>query len=98
MWYNGLSEHLLKEGYVNNVICPYAFIKRTKERFTIIAVYVNNLNIIGTPVELDKTVAYLKEEFEMKDLGRTKLCLDFQVEHLSKGNFCPTDIVYSKDP
>ena len=28
MWYNRLSEYLLKEGYVNNPICPYFFIKR----------------------------------------------------------------------
>ena len=27
MWYNRLSEYLLKEGYVNNPICPCIFIK-----------------------------------------------------------------------
>ena len=28
MWYNHLSEYLLKEGYVNNPICPCIFIKK----------------------------------------------------------------------
>ena len=28
MWYNRLSEYLLKEGYENNPICPCIFIKR----------------------------------------------------------------------
>ena len=87
MWYNRLSKYLLKEGYVNNVICPCVFIKRTKLGFTIIAFYVDDLNIIGTPIELYETISYLKKEFEMKDLGKTKLCLGFQVEHLSKGIF-----------
>ena len=26
MWYNHLSQYLLKEGYVNNSICPFVFI------------------------------------------------------------------------
>ena len=29
MWYNCLSTYLLKEGYVNNSICPCVFIKKT---------------------------------------------------------------------
>ena len=28
MWYNRLSDYLLKEGYVNNSICPCVFIKK----------------------------------------------------------------------
>ena len=30
MWYNHLSQYLLKEGYVNNSICPCVFIKKTE--------------------------------------------------------------------
>ena len=29
MWYNRLSEYLLKERYVNNPICPCIFIKKS---------------------------------------------------------------------
>jgi len=28
MWYNRLSDYLLKEGYKNDSVCPYIFIKR----------------------------------------------------------------------
>ena len=49
MWYNRLSTYLLKEGYVNNSICPCVFIKKTKVSLTIITVYVDDLNLIGTP-------------------------------------------------
>ena len=55
MWYNRLSEYLLKEGYVNNPICPCVFIKKSETGFAIIVVYVNDLNLVGTPEELTKT-------------------------------------------
>ena len=81
MWYNRLSRYLLKEGYVNNSICPCVFNKKTENGFTIIAVYVGDLNLIGTPKEIIKTTNYLKKEFEMKDLGKTRYCLSLQFEY-----------------
>ena len=56
MWYNRLSQYLLKEGYVNNSICSCVFIKKVATGFTIIPVYVDDLNLIGTPKELIKTI------------------------------------------
>ena len=85
MWYNRLSEYLLKEGYVNNLICPCVFIKKSETGFAIIAVYVDDLNLVGTPEELTKTAEYLKKEFEMKDLGKTKFCIGLQIEHFPNG-------------
>ena len=70
MWYNCLSEYLLKEGYVNNLICPCIFIKKLEIGFAIIAVYVDDLNLVGTPEQLTKTTNYLKKEFEMKDISK----------------------------
>ena len=75
MWYNRLSEYLLKEGYANNFICPCIFIKKLETGFTIIIVYVDDLNLIETPEELTIITKYLKNEFEMKDLEETKFCL-----------------------
>ena len=87
MWYNRLSEHLTKEGYVNDPICPCVFIKKTMSGFVIIAVYVDDLNIIGTQKEIQKASDYLKGEFEMKDLGQTQYCLGLQIEHSQNGIF-----------
>jgi len=53
----------------------------------IIVVYVDNLNIIGTPKEVDDARTHMKEEFEMKDLGKTKFCLGLQIEHFQDGIF-----------
>ena len=87
MWYNYLREYLLKQNYVNNEICPCVFIKKSLNGFVIIAVYVDDMNIIGTPKELDEARSCLTKEFEMKDLGQTKYCLGQQIEHLPKGVF-----------
>ena len=70
MWYNRLSEYLLKEGYVNNSICPCIFIKRSETGFSIIAIYVDDFNLLGTPKEFAKTNKYLKKDQEMKDLRK----------------------------
>ena len=51
--YNRLSEYLLKHGYKNDT-SPCIFMKRYINDFVIIAVYVDNLSIIGTPEELPK--------------------------------------------
>ena len=85
MWYNRLSQYLLKERYVNNSIYPCVFIKKTENGLAIIAVYVDDLNLIGTPKELIKTANYLKKEFEMKDLWKTRYCLGLQIEYCLNG-------------
>jgi hypothetical protein len=72
IWYNRLSEYLLREGYNNNFICPCVFIKKSESNFVIFVVYVNDLNIIGTYGEIPNIINYLKKEFEMKDLGKNK--------------------------
>ncbi|KAB2634611.1 hypothetical protein D8674_038086 [Pyrus ussuriensis x Pyrus communis] len=78
-------EYLIKEGYTNNVIFPCVFIKKSNSRFAIVAVYVDDMNLVRTSEELNKTAEYLKSEFEMKDLGKTKLCLGLQIKHCASG-------------
>ena len=51
------------------------FIKKSETKLVIITVYVVDMNLIGTPKKLSKTAEYLKNEFEVKDWGKTKLCL-----------------------
>jgi hypothetical protein len=85
MWYNRLSEFLLKMGYSNNNDCPCVFIKKSETGFCIISVYVDDLNIIGNTQAIDEARNHLKTEFEMKDLGKTKFCLGLQLEHLPSG-------------
>ena len=87
MWFNCLSTFLLKEGNKNDPLSPCVFLKRSGSEYVIIVVYVDDLNIIGTPGELENATSCLKENFEMKDLGKTKFCLGLQIEHTKNGVF-----------
>lgn len=68
---------------MNNSIWSCVFIKKSKTKFAIIATYVNDLNLIQTSEELTKTINYLKNEFEMKNLRKTKYCLSLRIEYCS---------------
>ena len=59
--------------------------KKSKFGFATVAVYVDDLNLVGTPEELTKIANCLKNEFEMKDLGKEKFCLGLKIEHLPNG-------------
>ena len=66
---------LTKRRCVNNPICPCIFIKKLETEFAIIVVYVDDLNLVETPKDLIRTKNYLKKEFEMKNLGKTKFSI-----------------------
>jgi len=87
MRYNRLSEYLLKEEYTNDTICPCIYMKILENEFVIIFVYIDDINIVGTPNELTKTTNCLKKEFEMKDLRRAKFSLRLEIEYLNEGVF-----------
>jgi len=78
---NRLSEYLISQGYENNELCPCMFIKKSHSEFAIVAVYVDDMNIMGTLEELEKTALHLKSEFELKDLEKTRFCLGQELEH-----------------
>ena len=75
-----LHDYLIGKGYINNNLCPYVFIERTSSGFAIITVYVDDMNLIGILEELRDIAMYVKSDFEMKDLGKTR-CLGFVLEH-----------------
>ena len=51
-----------------------------------IAVYVNDMNLIRIFEEFSKTTKYLKE-FEVKDLSKTKIYLGLWLKHKDNGIF-----------
>jgi hypothetical protein len=59
--------------------------EKSGKSFCIISMYVDDLNVIGTKEDIEEASSYLKSEFEMKDLGKTKFCLGLQLEHTQQG-------------
>jgi hypothetical protein len=89
MWYNRLKEFLRNKGYSNNDDCSCVFIRKSTTEFCIISTYVDDLNIIDHTKDIYEARNYLKIEFEMKDLGKTKFVLGLQLEHIH------TNILYT---
>jgi hypothetical protein len=83
MWYNRLKEFLLNKGYSNNDDCRCVFIHKPSTRFCIILVYVDDLNFISNELDINESRDHIMTEFKPKDLGKTKFCLNLQLEHLS---------------
>ena len=63
---------------MNNPICPCIFIKKLETGFAIIAVYVNDLNLVGTLEELTRITKYLKKKIEIKDFQLSIFQMEFQ--------------------
>ena len=59
--------------------------RKIDSEFAIVAVYVDDMTVIGTSREIEETVEFLKSEFEMKDLGKTNFCLGHELEHRETG-------------
>ena len=91
-----LNEYLQKQGFQNNEISPCIYIWALSTDFVLIVVYVNNPNIIGTPKEINKTTVLLTSEFEIKDLGKIKICLSLQIEYLPHGTLVHQSIYTNK--
>jgi hypothetical protein len=45
-------------------------------------VFVDDLNIIGTGLDINEAHDHLKTEFKIKNLVKTKFCLGLQLENL----------------
>ena len=85
---------------MNNHICSCIFIKKSQTGFEIIVVYVDDLNLVGTPEYLIETAKYSKNEFEINDFGKKKkTCLDLQIEHFPIRVLVHQSInIYSENP
>ena len=60
---------------MNNLICSCIFIKKLQIEFEIIILYIDDLNLVETFEGFIETIKYLKNEFEMKVFGKTKIFL-----------------------
>ncbi|KAM1441272.1 hypothetical protein ACFXTO_009402 [Malus domestica] len=78
MWYTRLSDYLISQGYE---LCLCVLNYEVLFQIARVTVYVVDTNLTKTPEELKKTASHLKMEFEMKDLGKTPLCLDLKLKH-----------------
>jgi Reverse transcriptase (RNA-dependent DNA polymerase) len=87
-WYAKLSSSLLKINFVKSTADSSMFIKHKHDCTTIILVYVDNIIITGNNnEEINLVKQYLKNEFDIKDLGKLSYFLGIEIAYSNKGLF-----------
>jgi hypothetical protein len=85
VWYHHLCHFLISQGFVHNNTLPCIFTYTSNAGFVILVVYVDDLNILGTPKLCKYAQDILTKNFDMKYLGQTSYCLELQVHYVANG-------------
>ena len=80
-----MRDFLLDQNFSNDLALPCVFAYKKDSDFVILALYVDDINLIGTRVACQYVVQRLQSHFDMKFLGKTSLCLGLQISHLGNG-------------
>ena len=96
LWYQHLRDFLLDQNFTNDSALPCVFAYEKGADFVILAVYVDNINLIGTRVACQYAVQRLQSRFDMKSLGKTSLCLGLQISHLGDGAILLHQTAYTR--
>ena len=85
MWYHLLRNFLISYGFLHDPTLPCIFTLTQNLEYLIVAVYVDDLNLIESPSLCKDTKTLLTVQFDMKLLGKTLFCLDLQIQHFPNG-------------
>lgn len=85
-WYHHLCNYLVSKGFVHNHALPCIFTLSNTVGFVIVAIYVDDLNVIGAPELCTYTQDLLVQQFDMKILGKTTYCLGLHIQHFNDGS------------
>jgi Reverse transcriptase (RNA-dependent DNA polymerase) len=87
-WYSKLSHFLLLHNFIKSSADSSIFIKHLNNKTTIVLVYVDDIIITGNDKEdIENIKNYLKNKFDIKDLGKLKYFLGIKITHSCKGLF-----------
>jgi hypothetical protein len=80
-WYSRIDEYLMKLGFVKSPSESTLYIKGDQVNFLVISLYVDDLLVTGSSVELIQQFKDdMKQVFEMSDLGEMSYFLGMEVE------------------
>jgi hypothetical protein len=87
-WYSKLSSALISLGYEQSVSDHSLYIKSTNSEFTALLVYVDDIVLAGNSSQEIKDVKhFLDQKFKIKDLGKLRYFLGFEIARSPKGIF-----------
>ena len=80
-WYAKIDDYLVNDlHFKSSIHDPCLYVKKTPTEISIIALYVDDLLIIGnSKVKIDQLKGEFKKRFEMKDIGPVKIMLGIEI-------------------
>nr|GEW92122.1 hypothetical protein [Tanacetum cinerariifolium] len=91
-WYGTLSKYLLKNGFQRGTIDQTLFIKRKREDFILVQVYVDDIIFGSSNLQLCREFeALMHEKFQMSTIGELNFFLGLQVLQKEDGIFLLQD-------
>lgn len=79
MWYHLFRDFLISHGFIHDPALPCIFTSSQNGGYVIVAVYVDNLNLIGTLKLCKHTEKLLTTQFDMKLFSKTPFCFGLQI-------------------
>nr|GEU50978.1 hypothetical protein [Tanacetum cinerariifolium] len=91
-WYGTLSKYLLKNGFQRGIIDQTLFIRKQREDFILVQVYVDDIIFGSLNLQLCREFeALMHEKFQMSAMGELNFFLGLQVLHKKDGIFLSQD-------
>ena len=85
-WLEKFDKVVLEYGFRINESAKCLYYKENIGGCVILCLYVNDILIFGTDLEIVKEVkSYLSKKFDMKDLGEAKVILGMEIEKIGSG-------------
>ena len=75
LWYKHLYDFLLDHKFINDVTLHCIFVYKQGPNFVILAIYVDNINLMGTSAACHYAESHLQSRFDIKLLSRISLYL-----------------------
>jgi hypothetical protein len=81
MWYQKFDTYILSLGFVRSEFDHYIYSKKEVGCFIYVALYVDNMLLIGNSMDAIKEVKkQLSSKFDVKDLGATNFILGMEIK------------------
>ena len=95
VWHDQLSNYLKEYGFVQSIADPCLYIKVDDTNIVYLIIYVDDFLIAAKDIKLiDQVADFLRQKFQLKDLGILSYYLGMEIRRNADGIFCIKQSTY----